>query len=396
MDVASAFDDPRHRRSEELVFRADRKARSGDLDGARSLYLEAAEPELEVARDLTEAEPRGVFAISGVTSYVRARKWDRAVRAAHEFLAHPELLTERAQTELESLLDDALRTRELYATLGDGIDAAPLEIRLEGGRVRRGLCPSAVVQEREEIAEALVYRVAEFLSGRRFRKAGPSAFSRHFGLYEAPARAASYGIRFVVVSHGQKLMPGVDPSPRETIDMLLQIASVAATDGPDGIKTKLSEVAAASAVGTSKSSAERYRHAFIRALRDLAPDGTAVASVSFGSPASLYRSHVARFSPQVRASLSGALVSHAADGAFQVEGVLKSVNLRTRQIQVGMDDGSFYPIKLRGRDHDDTIGPKLNRRVQVTGTRREKDGSQISLAEDVVLIGEDEPPDALS
>ncbi len=377
MTPATAFDDPRHRKSEELVFEADRHARSGRLDEARAAYAAAAGPELDLARAQAEPQLRGLFAISALTSFLRARRWDEAARAAHGFLAEPDLLNPDAVDALLSLLDDALRSRDLFAAIGKDADAAPLELRLEGGRVRRGVAPTSLVQEREEIAQALVYRVADFKAKRKFRKAGPSAFMAKLALYEAPARAASYGIRFFVASVGQTWVPGTDVSPSDAVETLLDLARIAAEEGPTGLRSAVPDPA--------------YATAFIRAFRDLAPDGTAVATVSFSSPTSLYRRDEARFSPSSRAALSKALVDPTAPDSFSVTGTLKMVSLRgKRRIVVEGDDGGVHTIRLRGAEHDDTIGPKLNRRVLVTGQKQTKpDGEVVRTADDIVLVEDD-------
>jgi hypothetical protein len=380
MTPVAAFDDPRHRQSEELVFEADRHVRAGRLDEARRAYAQAAVPELELARGLTDPKLRGLFASSALTCFLRARAWDDAARAAHAFLAEPDLLDSDGVDTLLSLLDDALRSRDLFAMIGDDGDAAPLELRLDGGRVRRGIAPSSLVQEREEIAQALVYRVADFKAGRKFRKAGPSAFMAKLALYEAPARAGSYGIRFFVASVGQTSVPGTDVSPTQAVEALLELARVAAEDGPEGIREAVPDTA--------------YATAFIRAFRDLAPDGTAVATVSFSSPLSLYGREVARFSSSSRRALSRALVDPQAPDSFSVIGTLKAVSLRgKRRIVLVADDGGTHTIRLRGAEHDDTIGPKLNRRVEVTGTKRTTDdGTVVRVADDIVLV-EDEGVD---
>jgi hypothetical protein len=375
MTPASAFDDARHRKSEELVFAADRHARAGRLDDARHVYALAATPELELARELgldgTQPELRLLFATSAITCLVRAGLLDEAARVAHEFLARPELLV--TPSELEALLDDALRTRELLAAMGSDAQATPLELRLEGGRVHRGIAPSRVVQEREEILEALVFRVADFKAGRPFRKAGRSVFASKFSFYEAPARSASYGIRFFVASTGQSSVLGTDVSPRDAVDGLLELATIAAERGGEGIRAEVE--------------GEAYANAFIRAFRDLAPDGTSVQSVSFSSPTSIYRRDLASFSPVVRAGLSRMLVAQGADQRFFVEGVLKVVSLRRpRRIVVETEDGATHEMKLANAEHDDTIGPKLNRKVHVSATRaRRDDGTLVVTADDVVL-----------
>lgn len=389
MTPASAFEDARHRESEDLVFAADRHARAGRIDEARHSYALAASPELELAREIgtdgSQPQLRSLFATSAVTCLVRAASWDQAIRAAHEFLARPELLA--TPSELEALLDDALRTRELLAAMGSDAQAAPLELRLEGGRVSRGIAPSRVVQEREEILEALVFRVADYKARRPFRKAGRSMFASRFSFYEAPARAASYGIRFFVASSSQGSVPGTDVSPRDAVDGLLELASIAAERGGEGVRAEVDD--------------EAYANAFIRAFRDLAPDGTTVQSVSFSSPTSIYQRRLASFSPAARAGLSRTLVEARGSQRMSVEGVLKLVSLRRpRRIVIETDDGATHEIKLPRADHDDTIGPKLNRRVRVSATRAQRDdGTLLVTANDVVLIeddGEAEPPQASS
>lgn len=395
MTPASAFEDARHRKSEELVFAADRHARAGRLDEARRAYALAAAPELELAREIgldgTQPQLRSLFSTSAVTCLVRAGLWDQAIRAAHELLARPELLA--TSHELEALLDDALRTRELLAAMGEDAQAAPLELRLEGGRVQRGIAPSRVVQGREEILQALFFRVADYKAGRPFRRAGRSVFASRFTFYDAPARAASYGIRFFVASGGpgrrtpqaadherpakEGMRSGIEVSPRDVVDGLLELATIAAEQSGEGVRAEVKD--------------EAYANAFIRAFRDLAPDGTSVASVSFSSPTSVYRRNLASFSPAARAALSRALVDDRGDWRFSVEGVLKVVSLRKpRRIVVETDDGATHDMKLPSAEHDDTLGPKLNRKVYVSATRaRRDDGTLVVTADDVVLI-EDE------
>lgn len=105
--------DPRGRRSEELAFEAERAHRAGDQERARALYAQAAELEGEVAREVPDAEPRvrSVLAISAVALWLEAGRHDDAARAACEFLARPEALTEQGKAELEALLSRAFRER---------------------------------------------------------------------------------------------------------------------------------------------------------------------------------------------------------------------------------------------------------------------------------------------
>lgn len=177
-----------------------------------------------------------------------------------------------------------------------------------------------------------------------------------------------------MTSTAQTSAPGPAVSPADAIDALLELATAAA-EGPDRLRDRVPS--------------EPYAKAFIRAFRDLAPDGTTVQTVSLSSPRALARREVVRLSPGSRAQLSKALVGGTATGLLTVEGVLKVVSLkkRNRRIVVERDDGAMHEMRLPSAEHDDTIGPKLNRRVSVTAAQQKKpDGTSVTTAQDVVLI----------
>lgn len=376
--VEDTFNDPRHRRSEELAFVADRLRRQGEHALAQARYGEAGRLELEVARgvgnDGTQRKLRSIFAISAVVYLHRGGLLSEAVRAAHEFLARPEYLQEEGVAELESSLDDALRSRELHGLLGPDVQAVPLEIRLEGGDVRRGLAPTKVIQAREGIVESVLLRVADWRAGYRFRPSGRSAFATALSFYEAPARAASYGIRFFVCSAFNEL-----EEPRvtsvEAVDSFLELAELAVVD-PNALKEYVGDQA--------------YSQAFLRAFRDLAPDGTLVGRVSISSPGTANDGLTARFLPEHRIALSTSLaaVTRSHDS---VRGVLKSIRLhKGRAISVEDDKGATHVFVLPTSEHDDTIGLKLNRRVEVTATRVRRRNGTFHLVVDDVIVAEGE------
>jgi hypothetical protein len=235
------------------------------------------------------------------------------------------------------------------------------------------------VQEREEIAEALVYRLADYKAQKKFRKAGRSAFRSAFTFYEVPARAGSYGIRFFVASSGQASLPGTAVTPSETVAFFLELAAAIISSGAAGVRALVPDA--------------DYASAFIRAFRDMAPDGSAIGTVSFGSPGSIRQPEHSVFTSDTRSGLSLALASATSADAFEHVGTLKSVNLRSRKITIVKTDESRVEMRLSG-DHDDTIGPKLNRLVRATGVRvQNDDGVQELTASDVVLEEDAAPKD---
>ncbi len=108
--MTDSLSDPRGRRSEELVFQAERARRAGDEARALSLFAAAAALEADVAREVSLGEPRvrSVLAISAVALWLDARRHDEAARTACEFLARPEGLTEQGKADLAALLAEGM------------------------------------------------------------------------------------------------------------------------------------------------------------------------------------------------------------------------------------------------------------------------------------------------
>lgn len=128
------FDDPRHRRSEELSFFAERAERTGDLPAGLAQYADAAELEEKNALEVPGEVPRvrGVLAISAVALWLRAGRWDEAARAGCAFLATPDALTPDGRRELQSLVDRARRSSGLEMVLGrDAIAEGIVQVTLE-------------------------------------------------------------------------------------------------------------------------------------------------------------------------------------------------------------------------------------------------------------------------
>ena len=379
--------DARGHQSETLAFEAERAWKAGDRARALSLFAQAADLEYQVARDVpgAQARVRGVLAISAVALWIDARRYDDAARAACEFLARPEMLTEQARSDLQMLLERAFRERALVKAIDNLTDAVPLEVKLAGGLVRAGIAPAALVRERQEVVTALVVRAAEWHMGRPFRKAGAARqVTDRIRFFEAPAAVASYGIRLFVASGGPAVLPGMEAEsigPEEAVAEFLAIAA-AAQEGPEALRQRIDQKA--------------YLKTFMVGFRDMAPDGATVGTVTFSSPS--WRSAVPplAFEPTHRQRLTtGLLAQLRADERVEIEGTLKEVNLRARRPYIGVETADGDPARffIKRGELDDTIGPKLNRRVLVSGIKRKrKDGTVVKDAFDVVLL-EGEPRD---
>lgn len=372
--IEQFFDDADHRASEDLAFRAELRERAGEVTEARSLYVQAAETEARAAARVPQSVPRvrTLFAISVTALWLRAGAWDEAARAGCGFLAERDGLTSDGRRELESLIERAWRARELEALFGREADAfAGVEARLIGGEVRAGLAPAALVAERRDVLVTMLYRVAEWRAKRKFRRAGTSAFASSFDIVEAPARAASFGVRVFLGRTGQQVTATEPTHPQEIVASLLDLASAAAEDR---LATRVED--------------PLYARAFARAFRELAGDGAKVERVELAS-IDRRRSAPVALGREERSKLTASLTERDAAHPLEFRGVLKSVNLRGREPTIWIERVGEPAVKLRiaKGEHDDTIGPKLNRSVLVLGRHDVSDeGEAEDWADDVVLL----------
>jgi hypothetical protein len=374
MNIRECFGDPRHRRSEELAFLAERAERRGDLAGARDQYAESARLEEESAQAIPGDVPREreIFAVSAVALWLRAERWSEAARAGCAFLAQPDKLTRDGLRAIQDLVDRAWRTREVEETLGEGGAFVPVEATLSGGLVRHGLAPSALVAERRDVLAPLLLRVAEWRSDKKYRRTGPSTLASSYDIFEAPAIGGSYSLRLYVGATAQQGSSGA-ASPGDIVEHFLGLAAAVA-EGPDELRRLVED--------------DAYAKAFLRAFRDLAPDGRSVARVELGSMVRGRVTHAAALTQETRERLTSSLRRHDEEKPVTLDGVLKSVNLRGDVPRIGVDtETGMRVFRIAKGEHDDTIGPKLNRRVHILGMRRVNEaGEADDWADDVVLI----------
>ncbi len=387
--MTAFLQDPRGQESESLAFEAERAWKAGEQARALGLFARAAELEYQVAREVPgdQARVRGVLAISAVALWVDARRYDDAARAACEFLAQPEMLTEQGRVDLQVLLERAFREKALALAVRNLRDAVPLEVKLAGGLVQAGIAPAALIRERQEVATALLVRAVEWRMRKPFRKAGAAhEVTERIQFFEAPAAAASYGIRLFVASSGPPALPGMKEAaigPEEAVAEFLTIAA-AAQAGPEALRKLVDD--------------EAYLKTFMVGFRDMAPDGATVETVTFSTPT--FRSTIPplAFDSGHRQHLTAGLLSQlGGDERVEIEGMLKEVNLRARPPYIGVEtaDGDSVRFFIKRGQLDDTIGPKLNCRVRVSGLKRKKkDGSVVKDALDVMLVESDSRDDS--
>ncbi len=372
------FNDNRHRHSEQEAFSAELSERSGDFETARAHYAEAARLEETCAQDIPKeaTKIRTLLAISAVALWLRAMHWNEAARAGCLFLAQPDKLTSDGVRELKKLVDRAWRTAEIEDTLGQDSSFVPLEARMSGGLVRQGIAPSIVIAERREVLTSLLIRVAEWRNQRKFRRAGQSPLSNSYEILEAPALAASYSLRLYFGATGQQTLTFATVSPKDIVDHFLCL-SRAVSQGADALESEVKDPV--------------YSQAFLRSFRDLSPDGKRVEHVEFSSMIRGKSQTGALFTPETRERLTQSLRRADKEQPILAKGILKSINLRGMEPKLGIDEpDGLHIFRIAKGEHDDTIGPKLNRLVRITGTRRvNEDGEAADWADNITLLDDD-------
>ena len=379
----TGFDDPRGQQGEALAFEAERALRAGHTEEARRLFADAAALEEAIVEDAGADQPRvrSVLAVSAVALWYKAGDLTRVEQLACKYLAAGTVLAGPDHGELRNLLQ---RSWQEAALARHTQDAELLELQLDGGEVDHGLAPATLIRERQATTTVMLSRVAEMLASKPVRRRGGASreVTRQLQILEAPAAMGSYTVRLYVARSKQPEGPPSDAgslSPRAVIDRFLQIASAAMLDR-DGLRQLVPD--------------EQYRLAFLSELRDIAPDGKHVASVTFRHASRSPTLPAIQYEPGHRSHLTQVL-EHAepTDQVEVMEGYLKAVNLRSKRPKLELVDRKrVTTIFFERQAFEDTIGPKLNRLVRVTCRKHETETRSEWWAIDIALPDRDLMP----
>lgn len=353
----TGLDDPRGPQGEALAFQAERALRAGRIDDALRLFAEAAALEESIVEDVGADEPRvrSVLAVSAVALWYKAGDLAKVEQLACKYMAAGTVLEGPDHKEIRNLLQ---RTWQEAALKQHTEDAELLELQLDGGEVEQGLAPATLTRERQATTTLMLFRVAEMLASKPFRRRGGASreVTGQLRILEAPAAMGSYTVRLYIARSklSQAAASEVGSlSPRDVIDKFLQIASAAMGDRDD-LRRLVPD--------------EQYRLSFLSELRDIAPDGKHVASVTFRHASRNPTLPPIRYEPDHRSHLTHVLEQAEPTDQIEIlEGYLKAVNLRSKRPKLELvDRKQATTIFFERQAFEDTIGPKLNRLVRVT------------------------------
>lgn len=274
MTTASYFGDPRRRESEELAFFAEKCARQGKYQDAAELYRRAADLETQVVEDLRDApvRVRSVLAVSAVALWFKCGDIVNTQKYAYKFLSSYDSLIDEDRLELERILQRCWQKRTISDLMNSGnyTDIAPLELKLAGGQIQKGLAPTGIVRAIQETAYSGIMRTTEIQMRVPFRSAGKAGkdISGQISVYEVPAISASYGIQLLVAStpivgKGQATSnaleePKISCVAGKVVSKFLEFADIA-SKYPEDMKGHIPN--------------RQYRHEMLAIFCDMSPDG---------------------------------------------------------------------------------------------------------------------------
>jgi hypothetical protein len=269
-----------HDEAMEVCDRADALRRDKDIASARSLYRRAMEMEREAAtRYLAHPERQGATAgillRSAASLAWEARDLEEAERLIALGLSDV-TIPESVREELRDLYEQVNFDRHLRVR-GRELSEDEIQLSLSGPGVNFGMVAGEDFFRRGEVLQSLLYRTAERLSGREYRRgAVPPELRERFAVYLSVPRAASFAVTYRLATVTPQLVlegmtgdtAGELPEPARVLGEVQDLLQIFEEGWEDQLARRLPEP---------------YLKDFMGAARRLAPDGERVTQVGLTS-----------------------------------------------------------------------------------------------------------------
>jgi hypothetical protein len=345
-----------HQQSEKLASEASMAYRRNDLDGARSLYAQAADVEYKALQVLEAGKPRtrGITAVSAVSLWFKAGDFNKAEQLAYLMLGAGNL-PEFATAELRTLVQ-AIWTEGSKKEAGVSFLPGQVYVSVKGGEVVTGGAPLDLIVDKVQTIQSIFYRTIEEAKELPLRTRGAPTREIQEAcrpwLFQAPP--GSYQFSVAIQEPSQKDFFKKDFEPSLIAERFLDILRATASDDPARLEALVPD--------------EGYRSTFLKLARNLAPSGKTfekleVRSANDSTPVAL--------SPESRRMIGATLRSKTQYPMPELEqtevvlnGTLRAVDLDKDWIDVSVDGKSHHIVGLKDA-LDDVIGPMVNRRVIV-------------------------------
>lgn len=260
---------PPDARAAQLASQADFHFSAGTFEKAYKLYGSAAQITEECVTTATGPKAQALLMANAVVLWFKAREFQRAQNLAYSYLNNnppPSIINKLRDAVLRSWQEELLPPQ---------IHFVEFEVGLHGPAIGVGYAPVDEVTQREEAAKSLLWRTSEYEAGEKLRTRGnPNEQIMHLSqLYTSVGGVGSYKLRFKVMAHAtQQTVPHTDTKVVLAGETLVHRAVELANVVASGSHQELAEAVPDPI----------YRVAFMKTIRDMAPDGKNVNSVSIG------------------------------------------------------------------------------------------------------------------
>ena len=353
-----------HEVSERLASQAQAALREGRQREALDLYARAAHAEELAVADMDTAKVRtlGISAVSAVSLYYKAAKFERAEEVAARWLGSnplPAFAREQLRSLLQSIWSEQTRNNaDVRFAQGQVL------VSVQGGEVVSGGAPLDLIMDKVKTVQSLFHRTAEFLGGREHRRRGPPSQDiqdscRPWLFQSTPG---SYQFAVAIQKEYQQNFLTPVPTPEDVAECFLRILRVEIEDPEES----LTEVVPDS----------DYRSTFLKLTRNLAPDGEScsrldVQTVGDSLPISLGLDVRQDLGRVIRKTRQG---NETPDSQTEsLHGLLRAVHLDNDWLELAVDNERVRVIAV-SEEVDDVIGPLVNRpvivRVSLVGGKR--------------------------
>jgi hypothetical protein len=372
----SIYNSPELKNSQEKSFLAELAWKKGDRNLALKLFEEAAESEERAALTVSgQKKLKSILSVSAISLWIKSQRYDKAESLAYECLALKSEYSEEGISEIKSYLEQIWRDKDFVNLLQSGF--FPIEVKLEGGRIKKGLAPASIVRERQDCVVSLLSRINEYQLQIPFRQNRKSKEQSEISpeIYEGPAVAASYGIR-LFVSSKQNLQNAGKKNTERLVAKFLEITNLV-HQCPQDLSKLVNDTF--------------YRQSILEDFKNISPEGEKVERVQISCPHWLFQGQDYIFETDNRERITAAYRGEMqqTSGEITISGILRLANYKKRgnfaviEIETDEQFRSDFPVYLKVKVSKDLhdLGTYLNRRVLLKALMPASSREFVELAE---------------
>lgn len=345
-----------HRASEVAAMEAEQNFRSGQASVAAALYAQAAELEQQALTTLdpAKARTRGITAISAVSLWFKAARYEQAEQLAYAMLADASIAA-FARADLRNLVQ-AIWTETTKKAANASFLPGQVFVSVKGGEVITGGAPLDLIVEKVQTIQAMFYRTIEFIRDMPVRLHGgpPRDIQDACRPWIFQAAPGSYQFSVAIQEIKQLDLFREDPRPDLVAHQFLEILKATASEDTQQLENIVPRA--------------DYRNVFLKLSRNLAPSGKSFGSIELRGGAG---DGPVALTPDARSAINRTIKKNrpvAAQDSTEIEdeitGTLRAVDLDKDYLHVVVDGQGVHIVDL-AEAMDDVIGPMINKTVKV-------------------------------